>query len=89
MDIHELTDDCLKMVQKLQQDKQKKVSDIRSMKYTTKGRIQILLTPEDSAEMVRNVSSQYDRHCSRLYEVLNQERNKAGLPALNNPYKKG
>lgn len=88
MDVLSMTQEGLQKVAKLQQAKQREVSSIRSQDYISKGRYQLAMTDEDKRTMIANVEDNCSKHCSLIYEEMNQERIKAGLPELYNPYRK-
>lgn len=83
-----MTIDGLKQIMKLQQMKQKNISSIRGQKYKKHGVYQIAISDEDRKQMIAKEHRDCDRECSKIYEHINQERLKAGLPEITNPYKK-
>lgn len=88
MDALKATQDGLNQILRLQQMKQKKISSIRVQRYKKHGVYQIAVTDEDRKQMIAKEHRDCDKECSRIYEGINLEREKAGLPALTNPYKK-
>lgn len=87
MNSHEQTFDLLNQVTKQQQDMQKAVKNIRSMKYRTFGRNKVAVSDDQRKQMIHAVVTQCNHKCSALYSKINQEKLKAGLPELQNPYK--
>ena len=87
MDALSMTLEGLQRVSALQQAKQKEVKSIRSKDYKKIGLYQLEVTDADKRTMIARVEDDCSKHCSLIYEDMNQERIKAGLPELYNPYK--
>lgn len=71
----------------MQKAKQKKISSIRSTIYIRHGLQQVAITDEDRNTMIAKEHRQCNKECSLILDEVNQERLKAGLPAITNPYK--
>ena len=56
------------------------------MQYRKIGLGQIAMTDEDKMVMIEVAKRKGTEQCSKVYTQLNQERQKAGLPKLTNPY---
>ena len=87
MDALQQTQEQLKKVLLLQQAKQREISSIRSKTYIIKGRCQFAISDEDKLSIIAKVESRCSKHCSQIYDELNQVRIQEGLPELTNPYK--
>ena len=82
------TQEELKKVLQLQQAMQREIDSIRARAYVTRGRSQVALADDTKQSMIVAVEDKCRRHCSIIYEQLNQERIKSGLSELLNPYNK-
>lgn len=87
MDALKTTLEGLKKVQMIQQLKKKRIATIRQMTTIKHGLYQIAITDEDRKEKILQEINKSNIECSKVYEDINQERTKAGLPAMINPYK--
>ena len=87
MDSHEETLELLNQVTEHQQDMHKAVKEIRSMKYRTFGRTLVAVSEEQRTRMIQSKITQCNQKCKALYNELNTNRLKAGLPEIQNPYK--
>lgn len=86
LDALQQTQEQLKKVLLLQQAKQREISSIRSKKYVIRGRCQFAITDAEKKSMIAKVEKECNKHCSKIYDELNQVRIQEGLPELTNPY---
>ncbi len=87
MDALQVTQEGLQKVLMFQQAKQREVNYIRSKEYTTKGRFQFAIADSDKRTMIAAVERKCNKHCSDIYDEINQARKQEGLPELTNQYK--
>ncbi len=87
MDCHEATLELLDQVSEHQRNMHKAVKEIRSMKYRTFGRNLVAVSEEQRTKMIHSAVTQCNQKCKALYNIINRERQKAGLPELKNPYR--
>lgn len=86
MNVHELTIKYLNQVLFQHQQMQKAVKTIRSMRYRKIGLSQVAMSDEDRKMMIVAAKRKGIEQCSKVYTLLNQERQTAGFPKLTNPY---
>ncbi len=87
MNSHEETVELLNQVMEQRTRLNQAVENIRSMKYRTFGLNRVAVSDDQKQQMIRAAVVQCNRKCSAIYDRINQERQKAGLPELQNPYK--
>lgn len=87
MDALQVTQEGLQKVLMFQQAKQREVNSIRSKEYTTKGRFQFAIADSDKRTMIAAVERKCNKHCSDIYDEINQARKQEGLSELTNQYK--
>lgn len=89
MNVHERTLGRLQQVEQQRKLLQETIKSIKSKQYRKVGLKQISLTDEDRKEMFKIATKTYNAECSKIYEILNQERRNEGLSELLNPFMKG
>ena len=87
MNSHDESLEILEQVSRHQKELNLVVKKIRSMQYRKLGLHQVVVSDDQRQAMIYSAVTQCNHKCSRLYNEMNQERMKSGLPALQNPYK--
>lgn len=89
MNIHDSTIEYLNKILNQHQQMQKDIKNIQLMQYRKIGMKQIALTDEHRKEMCKSTMKTYNAECSKIYDILNQERQNKGFTELLNPFMKG
>ena len=89
MNIHDSTIEYLDKLLNQHQQMQKEVKSIKSKQYRKVGLKQIALTDEERKEISKSTKNTYNAECSKIYNILNQERRNKGFSELLNPFTKG
>ena len=87
MNSHEDSIETLEQVSRLQSELNQVVKAIRIMKYRKLGLNQVVISEDQRQRMIHSAVTQCNQKCSKLYNEMNKDRLKSGLPALQNPYK--
>lgn len=87
MDIEDMTLEGLKKVQEIQEKKKKNVNVIKSKSYKVMGRKHYKINEEYRTSLIKEENKKCDKECSKIYDEINKERFKAGLPEVEDPYK--
>lgn len=89
MNIHDSTIEYLNKILNKHQQMQNDLKNIQSMRYRKIGLYQIETTDEYRKEMCKRTMKTYNAECSKIYGILNQERQNKGFSELLNPFTKG
>lgn len=85
--IHKTIQTQLDNVLKLQLLKNTKIHSVNIQKSRSIGRLQIELSGEEKAEMIKNINKKYNAQIENIYTELNKELSDLNLKNLDNPFK--
>lgn len=85
--IHKTIQTQLDNVLKLQLLKNTKIHSVNIQKSRSIGRLQIELSSEEKAELIKNINKKYNAQIENIYTELNKELSDLNLKNLDNPFK--